>query len=425
MRDWYRAVLHAWLGDSLKVADIWRDRLPSQENELALSQLVLEARNTGVRRIQRRLIRDRDGVPRELPIRSYPELSFWCDLMFELLNDEDQHVSQQREQLTIRYDKGVAYRLQEERKELLATSDEWVAEMTHSFMKALSKGEPMRLEPDDDWLLVVWGALGRKESTREAAVALFIDAEEQVKQPHTQLLDDIISATWRAMRALGPVCREEPYALSPKQVRKNLDGVKRYCGQQQPEQRSHLGSMVESTERDRITGKGQAMSVRVEPRMIEKQAGTAIDNESRELVLVGHVFSTVAEAGQIYRGYTNSDHGIDGEIEFKDDKGRASGKRLYLQLKSGDSYLKKRQRDATDVFQIKSARWADYWQQQAYAVMLVIRTPDGEIRWMDVSACLKRESVGGKAVRQIVFGGEQFDVMSVRRWRERFLGSRE
>jgi len=31
-------------------------------------------------------------------------------------------------------------------------------------------------------------------------------------------------------------------------------------------------------------------------------------------------------------------------------------------------------------------RWADYWQQQAYAVMLVIRTSDGEIRWMDVSA---------------------------------------
>ena len=35
--------------------------------------------------------------------------------------------------------------------------------------------------------------------------------------------------------------------------------------------------------------------------------------------------------------------------------------------------------------QIKNPRWADYWQQQAYAVMLVIRTSDGEIRWMDVS----------------------------------------
>jgi len=54
--------------------------------------------------------------------------------------------------------------------------------------------------------------------------------------------------------------------------------------------------------------------------------------------------------------------------------------------------------------------------------MLVIRTSDGEIRWMDVSAYLKRESAGGKMVRQVVFEGERFDVMSVRRWRESVLG---
>jgi hypothetical protein len=121
-------------------------------------------------------------------------------------------------------------------------------------------------------------------------------------------------------------------------------------------------------------------------------------------------------------GYTNSDHGIDGEIEFKDDQGRASGKRLYVQLKSGDSFLKKRQRAGVEVFQIKNPRWADYWQQQAYAVMLVVRTSDGEIRWMDVSALLKRKSAGGKAVKQIIFEGERFDMMSVRRWRKNVLG---
>ena len=49
-----------------------------------------------------------------------------------------------------------------------------------------------------------------------------------------------------------------------------------------------------------------------------------------------------------------------------------------------------------DSAKIKNPRWADYWQQQAYAVMLVIRTSDGEIRWMDVSAYLKRESAGGR-----------------------------
>jgi hypothetical protein len=71
--------------------------------------------------------------------------------------------------------------------------------------------------------------------------------------------------------------------------------------------------------------------------------------------------------------------------------------------------------------EIKNPRWADYWQQQAYAVMLVIRTSDGEIRWMDVSAVLRRETAGKKSVKQIVFEGERFDVMSVRRWREKVL----
>ncbi len=96
-------------------------------------------------------------------------------------------------------------------------------------------------------------------------------------------------------------------------------------------------------------------------------AQVVIDNESRELQAVHHTACIVAEAGQIYRGYTNSDHGVDGEIEFKDERGRASGKRLYVQIKSGDSYLKKRQRDGAEVFQIKNPRWAEYWQQQAYA----------------------------------------------------------
>ena len=173
--------------------------------------------------------------------------------------------------------------------------------------------------------------------------------------------------------------------------------------------------------RDTIEEKFDSPSVKEQARELDAKAQVVIDNESRELMAVHHTGFIVSEAGQIYRGYTNSDHGIDGEIEFKDDQGRASGIRLYVQLKSGDSYLKKRQRDGAEIFHIKNLRWADYWQQQSYAVMLVIRTSDGEIRWMDVSAYLKRESVGGKKVKQIVFAGERFDVMSVRRCRNRLL----
>jgi hypothetical protein len=176
--------------------------------------------------------------------------------------------------------------------------------------------------------------------------------------------------------------------------------------------------------RDVIEEKFHSAAVKEKVREMQVEVRSALDTESLELILVGHTYSIVAEAGQIYRGYTNSDHGIDGEIEFKDMQGRASGERLYIQLKSGDSYLKKRRSDGAELFQIKKPRWADYWQQQAYPVMLVIRTSDRAIRWMDVSACLKRTSAGGKAVRQIVFEGERFDAVSVQRWRQRVISGR-
>ena len=55
-------------------------------------------------------------------------------------------------------------------------------------------------------------------------------------------------------------------------------------------------------------------------------------------------------------------------------------------------------------------------------MLLVIRTSDGEVRWMEIRDYLIRESDDGKkAVKQIVFAGERFDVMSVRRWRESAL----
>jgi small GTP-binding protein len=154
-------------------------------------------------------------------------------------------------------------------------------------------------------------------------------------------------------------------------------------------------------------------------RVLEEQAAARIDNESRELILVGHAFAIAGEAGQVFRPTPNSDWGIDGEIEFKDDDGKASGKRVYLQLKSGDSYLSPRQRDSAEIFTIKNQRHAVYWQQQAYPVMLVIRTSDGSIRWMNVTEYLQKQ--GRKQVKQIVFKGEPFTAQALQRLRDRML----
>jgi small GTP-binding protein len=157
-------------------------------------------------------------------------------------------------------------------------------------------------------------------------------------------------------------------------------------------------------------------------RELEEEARISIDNESRELILVGHAFSIAGEAGQIFRPIPNSDWGIDGEIEFKyknkqaGGKDQASGKRVYLQLKSGDSYISKRQRDDKEIFQVKNPRHIEYWQSQAYPVMLVIRTSNGEIRWMNVTEYLKKH---GSEVKQIVFDGEPFTAENLRKLRDK------
>ena len=135
----------------------------------------------------------------------------------------------------------------------------------------------------------------------------------------------------------------------------------------------------------------------------------------------------VANAGQLSREFNVSDHGIDLEIEFKTDPshgkpGQATGQKLYLQLKSGDSYLNEG-KSGKEVFKIKDQRHVEYWMAQAFPVLLVIRRSDGEVRWMEVRDYLIRMSENGtKPVKQIVFVGDRFDVASIRRWREKILG---
>jgi small GTP-binding protein len=151
---------------------------------------------------------------------------------------------------------------------------------------------------------------------------------------------------------------------------------------------------------------------------LTEQVNLKIDNESKELILVGHIFAIAGEAGQIFRPTSNSDWGIDGEIEFKNDHGNASGKRIYLQLKSGDSYLKTRKIDNAEIFTISNPRHIKYWKSQAYPVMLIIRNSEGLIRWMDITEYLKNRSNDS---RQIIFKGESFSTLSLLRLRDKIL----
>jgi hypothetical protein len=111
-------------------------------------------------------------------------------------------------------------------------------------------------------------------------------------------------------------------------------------------------------------------------------------------------------------------------VEFKDNDGQASGRKIYVQLKSGNSYLRERQRDGSEVFDVKNPRHLGYWISQPVEVYLVIRQTDersGEesIRWMNVTRYLKNRK--DKTSRQIVFEGERLDVQAVWKLRDRFF----
>src|SRR5689334_1771588 len=96
---------------------------------------------------------------------------------------------------------------------------------------------------------------------------------------------------------------------------------------------------------DELEQRFASVEVQERVRELHAQSTLVLDNESKERALVGEVISTVALAGQICRELTVSDHGIDMEIEFKDGEGEATGRKLYLQLKSSDSYLRERKAD--------------------------------------------------------------------------------
>ncbi|MGH9891379.1 MAG: hypothetical protein ACREA0_05235 [bacterium] len=47
-------------------------------------------------------------------------------------------------------------------------------------------------------------------------------------------------------------------------------------------------------------------------------------------------------------------------MEFKGNDGRASGKKVYVQLKSGNSYLRTRKADGSEAFDVKDERHLEY-----------------------------------------------------------------
>ena len=107
-----------------------------------------------------------------------------------------------------------------------------------------------------------------------------------------------------------------------------------------------------------------------------REAQAVMDSQSLEQILLGHVQAIAGEAGQIWRPTNFGDWGIDGEIEFKDHKGQATGRRIYLQLKSGNSYLETRKKDGVEMLPDRRPATPITGGSRRTPSGLVIRTTD-------------------------------------------------
>ena len=171
--------------------------------------------------------------------------------------------------------------------------------------------------------------------------------------------------------------------------------------------------------KDHIEQRLGSLTVQKQVTEIDRKATTVLDNQAREQILVGHMMAICGEANQIFRELNHPDYGIDGEIEFRTDSGEASGRKIYVQLKSGPSHLRRRARDGRDIFDVPHARHLDYWVQQPVDVFLVVRDGEGVIRWMNISDHLRART--NTSSRQIPFDGEKLDFEAVWRLRDQYI----
>ena len=153
---------------------------------------------------------------------------------------------------------------------------------------------------------------------------------------------------------------------------------------------------------------------------MDATATRRLDTQALEQILIGHMMAICGEANQIFRPVTMADYGVDGEVEFRDNDGKASGKKIYIQLKSGDSYLRLRKADEKEIFDVQNERHLEYWVSQPVDVYLVIRQTDevsggSSIRWMNLTRYLKARK--DKQSRQIIFVSKMIDI-SVKRLEE-------
>jgi small GTP-binding protein len=258
------------------------------------------------------------------------------------------------------------------------------------------------------------------EGEGEATISLYFDKEvpDELKAIFVEYVHRHLAKYGREVsrnrRYMCPACGEPIRDLDA--VRKRLEAKKDFIHCQWCDEKVPLIDFIEQRlDSDPVARRILAM---------DDTTSRQLETQALEQILTGHIMAVASEANQMFRPTTMSAHGIDGEVEFKDNDGKASGKRIYIQLKSANYYLRISRGDGSEVFEVKNNRYSEYWINQPVDVYLVIRQADdasGEevIRWMNVSRYLKARK--DQKSRQIIFDGEKLDMAAIWKVRDSFF----
>ncbi len=106
----------------------------------------------------------------------------------------------------------------------------------------------------------------------------------------------------------------------------------------------------------------------------------------KERIGVHKVGLILSEMGLIFRETSNSDTGVDGQLEDVDDQGHATGRIMAVQIKSGSSYLY--DQGSFWRFYVDNAH-ENYWRLSPIPVMLLVYNPeDDNVYFLDVKYSL-------------------------------------
>jgi hypothetical protein len=264
------------------------------------------------------------------------------------------------------------------------------------------------------------GLLIKKTGDGDATISLYFDIEVPdelkvlfIEYVHRHLAKYAYDVT-RDRRYVCPECANPVKDLDA--VRKRLNARKDFITCQTCDEKVPLIDFIEQ----RLKSDPVALKILT----MDETTTRELDTQALEQILIGHMMAIAGEANQIFRDKTKFDYGIDGELEFKDNDGNPSGKMVYVQLKSGNSYLRTRKGDGNEIFDVKNDRHLEYWINQPVDVYLVIRQKDemrgdATIRWMNVTHYLKSRK--DKESRQIIFEGEKLDMEAVWRLRDAYF----